>query len=83
MKLKKNIAVSESGYIFNPSTGDSYTANPIGMDILSFLKQDLSKDDIKSKVLLKYEADERQLNEDLEDFLAYLQQINILDKDES
>ena len=27
MNLKKNIAVSDSGFIFNPDTGESFTAS--------------------------------------------------------
>ena len=43
MKLKDNIAVSESGFIFNPTTGDSYTANEIGLEIIKCLKEEVSK----------------------------------------
>ena len=34
MRLKKNIAVSDSGFVFNPTTGDSYSLNPVGKEIL-------------------------------------------------
>ena len=33
MKIKTNIALSDSGFLFNPSTGDSYSVNPIGQEI--------------------------------------------------
>ena len=39
MNLRKNIATSESGFIFNPSTGDSFSANPLAAEILLHLKQ--------------------------------------------
>ena len=39
MKLKKNIAISDSGFLFNPSTGDSYSVNPIGTEIIELLKE--------------------------------------------
>ena len=38
MKLKKNIAISETGFIFNPSSGDSYSTNPIGLEIINLMK---------------------------------------------
>ena len=38
MKLKKNIATSEAGLIFNPGTGDSFSVNSIGSEILAMLK---------------------------------------------
>ena len=33
MNIKKNVAVSDSGMIFNPDTGETFTVNPIGADI--------------------------------------------------
>jgi hypothetical protein len=39
MYLRKNIATSESGFIFNPATGDSFSANPVAAEILLQLKQ--------------------------------------------
>ena len=40
MKMRKNIAVSDSGFIFNPGTGDSFSTNPIGMEIISMIKEE-------------------------------------------
>jgi len=39
MKVHPNIAVSESGYLFNPSNGDSFSLNPTATDIILLLKQ--------------------------------------------
>ena len=38
MKLKKNIAISESGFVFNPEIGTSFTTNSLGVAILKQLK---------------------------------------------
>ncbi|MFM2358786.1 MAG: hypothetical protein RLY16_779, partial [Bacteroidota bacterium] len=38
MQLKKNIATSDAGFIFNPSTGDSFSANPLAAEIILELK---------------------------------------------
>ena len=42
MKLKKNIATSEAGFIFNPGTGDSFSVNNIGSEILVMFKENKS-----------------------------------------
>jgi hypothetical protein len=42
MRIKKNIAISESGFIFNPAVGDSYSTNPIGAEIIKMLKESKS-----------------------------------------
>jgi len=39
MNIKKNIALSDSGFIFNPSTGESFSMNPIGLEIITMLKE--------------------------------------------
>ena len=35
MQLKKNIATSAAGFVFNPTTGDSFAASPLAAEILS------------------------------------------------
>jgi hypothetical protein len=77
MLLKKNIAVSKSGFIFNPSTGDSYTVNQIAAEILELLKENKSLDDIKQGILKNYEVDEKSLDEDLTDFSGHLLQLRL------
>ena len=53
MKIKKNIAISDSGFIFNPDTGESFTANPIGLEILSMLKDGLDAKAVRKQLKLK------------------------------
>ncbi len=79
MNLRKNVATSESGFIFNPSTGDSFSANPIAAEILIQLKQGVSPSEIKKTVLNKYEVDSSQLERDWDDFLLQLRDANLLD----
>ena len=44
--MKKNIALSDTGFLFNPSTGDSYSTNPIGLDIIRELKEGSSPKEV-------------------------------------
>ena len=78
MKLNKNLAVSETGFIFNPTSGDSFTANEIGADILNLLKEDKSIEDIKSSLIDKYDVDASQLEKDVEDFIVLLRDNNLI-----
>ncbi len=75
MKLKKNIALSESGFIFNPATGDSYSTNPIGLRILELMKSGNSSEAIISQLEQEYAIEKRQLEQDLDDYLALLRQL--------
>lgn len=79
MYLKKNIATSESGFIFNPGTGDSYSANPIAAEILQLLKEGTSVSVIKAKILERYDVESSQLEKDWDDFTNQLKDANILE----
>ncbi len=46
MKIRKHVAISDSGVIFNGSTGDSFSVNPIAVDILNHIKANESEDQI-------------------------------------
>lgn len=79
MHLKKNIATSESGFIFNPGTGDSYSANPIAAEILALLKEGTPVAAIKNTLLDKYDVSAAQLEKDWDDFNNQLLSANLLD----
>ncbi len=80
MKLKKNIATSEAGLIFNPGTGDSFSVNSIGNEILAMLKENRTQEEIIDIFSSKYDADKNQLERDLDDFFEQLTEYNLLDK---
>ncbi len=80
MKLKKNVATSENGFIFNPSTGDSFSSNPIAAKILGLMKAGGSSLDIKQYLLDNYEVEEAQLERDWEDWILQLKDANLLEQ---
>jgi hypothetical protein len=79
MKLRKNIATSEEGFIFNPATGDSFSTNPIGTDIFTLLKDEIAFPLIIKTICSKYEVNEIQFEKDLDDFISQLKDYNVLD----
>lgn len=82
MNIKKNIAISDSGFIFNPDTGESFTANPIGLEILDMLKEGLDFETVRTQLLGKYNSDEDTIEKDYHDFVGMLNQYNILEHGE-
>lgn len=78
MYLRKNIATSESGFLFNPATGDSYSANPLAAEIIEYLRQGLAPTEIKTRLLEKYEVDTGRLDRDWDDFMNQLRAANLL-----
>lgn len=82
MKIKKNIAVSDSGFVFNPATGESFSANPIGMEIIELLKKGTPTQEISNMILEKYETDAPTIDKDLHDFIQILKQYTLIEQNE-
>jgi len=82
MKLLKNIALSDTGFVFNPSTGDSYSVNPIGLNVLRDLQAGKSETEIKSNLLNLYQIDKETIEKDVYDFLKMIEQFNLLESND-
>ncbi len=79
MRIRKNIAVSDEGFLFNPATGDSFSTNGIGSEIISLLKQDKSTSEIIEEISKNYDVDRLLLERDLEEFTGLLKDYSILE----
>lgn len=79
MKLKKNIATSDEGFLFNPTTGDSFSTNSIGAEIILLLKNDESLLNIVEFICNKYDVDKVLLERDLEDFVQQLKEYSVVE----
>ncbi len=77
MKLNKNIALSETGFIFNPTTGDSFSANSIGAEIIEMLKSETKTKDIIKTICDKYDVESSAFEKDLEDFMLQIRDANL------
>ncbi len=82
MKLKHNIAVSQSGFIFNPATGDSFSVNEIAIRILEMLRNQQTPASILATLAEEYETDRETLERDLNDFLLHLQQLGMVEDEQ-
>lgn len=78
MKLNPNIAISENGYVFVPSTGDSYALNPIGRTILELLREGKTTYEIQVILEDQYEVPSELLERDMEDYISHLRQLKLL-----
>ena len=82
MKLQKNIAVSEAGLLFNPVTGESFSVNPIGIEILNLIREEKNPEQIRKVILEKYSTDEITFEKDYHDFIGILEHNNLLERHE-
>lgn len=78
MKIDPHIALSETGFLFHASTGDSYSVNTVGQNILQWIKTGKTRGEMLHQLLETYDVDPDRAEEDLDDFLQFLQQQKIL-----
>jgi hypothetical protein len=78
MSLKDNIAISDSGFIFDPNTGDSYNMNQVAREIITYMQQGKSDKEISDILYNKYDVDETILEQNLFDFKSMLSYYKLL-----
>ena len=81
MQIKKNIAVSESGFVFNPTTGDSYSINEVGREILAHLAEQKSPEEITTLMTAVYDIDTASFEKYYYDFISMLRQFELLEEE--
>jgi len=79
MIIKGNIALSENGFVFNPSTGDSFTLNNSGKEVLMMIKEGKNLTQIADMMIAKYDADRITIERYLEDFVNDLSVNNLME----
>jgi len=79
MKLKENIAVSETGFLFDSNTGESYNLNKTGQFIVKLLADKMKDEQIMQAVIEKYEVESVVYQRYMDDFTMMLKQFNIID----
>ncbi len=81
MKINKNIAISESGFLFNPLTGEFFTLNPSGVEIFEMLREEHTFEHIMQTILSKYEIDGTTFERDYFEFAGLLKQFNLVEQE--
>lgn len=79
MRVRKNIATSEEGFLFNPTTGDSFSTNAIGAEIIMLMKKDIPLIQVVETICNKYDVDKSLFERDIEEFSLQLKEYSILE----
>jgi len=79
MRVRKNIATSDEGFLFNPTTGDSFSTNAIGAEIIQLMKNDIPTSEVVDTICEKYDVDKALFERDLEEFTLQLKGNSILE----
>jgi len=68
----KRLAISESGFIFDPETGHSFSVNETGMFILKELQNNQNPSQVQQAIVNSYEISNRDAERDLIEFIGLL-----------
>ncbi|TSA24779.1 MAG: PqqD family protein [Bacteroidetes bacterium] len=78
LEINRHIAISETGLVLNPSTGDSFATNPIGLEILQILKRKTDYQEIQNYIISKYDVEVEVFQKDFQDFIICLRNYKII-----
>ncbi len=67
-----NLAISDTGFVFNPLNGDSFTLNPTARKILLNLKENKSKQEILDIITEQFDVDRNDAEVDFDNFISQL-----------
>jgi hypothetical protein len=81
MILKKKLAISDSGFVFDPTTGDSYSLNPVGQELLGMIKAGKELEEIKHLITSKYDVELGTFERYYQDFVSLLKQFQLIEED--
>lgn len=79
MRIKKNLAISESGFVFDPTTGDSFSLNAVGLEILQLIREGKSMSDIVDFMTSKYDVEPGVFERYYYDFTGMLKQFQLVE----
>lgn len=78
----RDVAVSDSGFVFDPYTGLTFSVNPTGKTILDFLREGASPEDVERALAEAYDiAPGDDLARDVREFILQLREASLLPRD--
>jgi hypothetical protein len=80
-KLASQLAISESGFLFLTTTGETFTANPVAREILLALQATRDESEILAMIQRDYDVDPTTAERDLRDFMAQLDMHGLLTRE--
>jgi PqqD family protein of HPr-rel-A system len=81
MQRIKDLAVSDSGFVFDPYSGATFTANSSALCILDGLKRGLSLDALQKDLSTRFDVRGEDLARDVDDLVASLRLYGLVPSD--
>jgi len=77
--LQENLAVSDSGFLFHASTGETFTVNETGKTIIKLLQQKKEKEEIFLELEKEFDIEAVSLSKDYDDFITQLKNYSLIE----
>jgi PqqD family protein of HPr-rel-A system len=75
----RELALSDSGFVFDPMTGHTFTVNPSGLLILRWLKDEVALEEVARRLANEFELEPGEdPARDVQDFLAQLRECGLM-----
>lgn len=76
--FKSELTLSETGFLFDHSSGLTYTLNPTAQFIFNEIKSGKQGTEILTNVMQEFAVDEDTARKDIDDFFRQLQELDLL-----
>jgi len=74
-ELYHRLALSENGFVFDPVSGQSFTVNETGIELLRLLQQSTDMQQVQSALTEIYDAQPNEIERDINDFTSSLSEL--------
>ena len=78
MSVLKRLAINDEGFVFDPSTGDSFVMNATAGALLRGIQEDVDPAQLWERLVDRFEVDREQAASDVDDFLIQLRALRLL-----
>ncbi|MEI6609192.1 MAG: PqqD family protein [Deltaproteobacteria bacterium] len=78
-KLLSHLALSDDGFLFDSSTGSTFTLNATGTFILKKLIGGIGREGIAADIVASYDTSAEMVLRDLVQFFQFLTELGIID----
>lgn len=75
----RDLAISGTGFVFDPHTGSTFSANETGLEILRALAEGLDRAAISARLRERFEVEAPEVERDLSEFLLALRRDELLE----
>lgn len=79
----KDIAINDTGFVFDPYSGGTFTLNSTGLVIVRSLRDGESHSEILARLRSEFDGVTGKLEEEVQDFMRSLREFGLLSKSES